>query len=525
MGRAFGESPIPDGLCVRTRITGFDTGDDPQTVVIAKTLGSPHDDGERKSLLKIMSREEKQGMKEPQHDRRTQIALQRYEVIAPLLRQSLPRGAQKVLVDELAGQVRLDLVHGRSFLLGRRTIERYLSAYRKFGLEGLKPKVRPEHGSLKAFPQGALDDAVKIRMVRPELSADSIIEELRSAEIPGAKQMTVSTLNRHLRRLALDRPALKRVVKKRYRLLAVEGAHELWIGDVWDGPYLYDEIAKKNRRLRLVAIMDAFTRVVVHAEFYFNENRPCIEDTLMKAVLKHHVPSIYYCDNAQVYRSAHLKRIAAELGFCVKHTVAGVPQGRGRIERWFRTVAEKCEPLLKEQISQGSLKTLHEVNTYFCAWLDRRYHDRRHSTLKMSPHEAMAQAEATHLNLSRRVEPGTVYEVFLWREQRQVSALGAVKIYGNLYEVDEDLLGKTVELRFNPYDLRRILVYFEGVFRCEARPYQMKHFTEKRVEQRRETSQSALDAAIRAIVKEHHDEVRARSGLSFADTMGGKENE
>ena len=464
-------------------------------------------------------------MKEPQNDRRTQIALQRYEVIAPLLCQTMPRGAQKVLVDELASQVRLDFVHGRSFILGRRTIERYLSHYRKFGLEGLKPKVRPEHGSLKAFSQGALDEAVNIRMVRPELSADSIIEELRSADIPGAKQMTVSTLNRHLRRLARDRPALKRVVKKRYRLLAVQGAHVLWIGDVWDGPYLYDETTKKNRRLRLVAIMDAFTRVIVHAEFYFNENRPCIEDTLMKAVLKHHVPSIFYVDNAQVYRSAHLKRIAAELGFCVKHTVAGVPQGRGRIERWFRTVAEKCEPLLKEQMGKGSPKTLHDVNTFFAAWLDRRYHDRRHSTLKMSPHEAMTRALTNHQDLSRRVEPATVYEAFLWREQRQVSALGAVKIYSNLYEVDEDLLGKTVELRFNPYDLRRILVYFEGVFRCEARPYQMKNFTEKRVEERQTTSQSALDAAIRAIVKEHHDEVRARAGLSFADAMGGKEDE
>ena len=245
----------------------------------------------------------------------------------------------------------------------------------------------------------------------------------------------------------------------------------------------------------------------------------------MKAVLKHHVPSIFYVDNAQVYRSAHLKRIAAELGFCVKHTVAGVPQGRGRIERWFRTVAENCEPLLKEQMGKGSPKTLHDVNTFFAAWLDRRYHDRRHSTLKMSPNEAMTRALANHQDLSRRVEPATVYEAFLWREQRQVSSLGAVKIYSNLYEVDEDLLGKTVELRFNPYDLRRILVYFEGVFRCEARPYQMKNFTEKRVQERQATSQSALDAAMRAIVKEHHDEVRARAGLSFADAMGGKEDE
>ncbi len=54
----------------------------------------------------------------------------------------------------------------------------------------------------------------------------------------------------------------------------------------------------------------------------------------------------------------------------------------------------------------------------------------------------------------------------------------------NLYEVDGSLLGKTVELRFKPYDLRRILVYCEGSFRCEARPYQMKNFTDKRVADR-----------------------------------------
>lgn len=464
-------------------------------------------------------------MNESQNDRRTQIALQRYEVIAPLLSQALPRGAQKDILNELVSQVRLDVVNGRSFILGRRTIERHLSNYRKFGLDGLRPQIRPEHGSLKAFPLEALAEAVSMRIARPELSADSIIEELRAAGIPGANQITVSTLNRHLRRLAKDRPSLKRVVKKRYRLLDVDGAHVLWICDVWDGPYMYDEVTKKNRRLRLVAIIDTFTRFIVHAEFYFNENRPCIEDTLMKAVLKHHVPSIYYADNAKVFRSTHLRRIAAELGFCVKHTTVGVPQGRGKLERWFRTVAEKCEPLLKEQIESGKLSTLSDVNTYFSAWLDRRYHNRRHSTLKMSPYAAMEQAKANHLDMSHRVEPATVYEAFLWREERQVSSLGAVKIYGNLYEVDEDLLGKTVELRFNPYDLRRILVYCEGTFRCEAHPYQMKNFTEKRVEERQTTAQNTLQAAMKAIVQEHHDEIRERSGLSFATAMGVKQDE
>jgi len=463
-------------------------------------------------------------MKIPSDDERERVAMQRYEVIAPLLKRPMPRGAQKVILEELAGKMHLD-AQNRLIYLGKRTIERYLSNYLKFGLVGLKPKVRPEQGSLKAFAQQALDEAVKIRLARPELSADSIIDVLCSEQIPGSEKMCISTLNRHLRRLGKDRPALKHVVRKRYRLLSVEGAHVLWLCDVWDGPYLYDEITGKKRRLRLVAIIDAYTRYIVHAEFYFNENRPCIEDTLMKAILKHNLPEIYYVDNAKAFRSQHMKRIAAELGFSVKHSRAGQPQGRGRIERWFRTVAEKCEPLLKEQINFGKVTTIYEVNNFFTAWLERRYHCRRHSTLKMSPRAALENAGASHLDMSRHVEPATVHEAFLWRENRKVSSLGAVKIYGNLYEVDESLLGKTVELRFNPYDLRRILVYFEGVYRCEARPYQMKNFTEKRVRERQSDSHNALEKAMQAIVQEHREEIKERYGLSFAKAMGVNQDE
>ena len=463
-------------------------------------------------------------MKASAEDWRSQVALQRFEVIAPLVNRPLPRGAQKLMVEELSRTMHID-ANNRLAILGKRTIERYLSNYLKFGLEGLQPTVRIEQGSLKAFSAQALDEAVNVRIARPELSADSIIEVLRSAKIDGAQAMSVSTLNRHLRRLGKDRPGLKRMVKKRFRLFSVDGAHVLWVCDVWDGPYLCDDSTGKNRQLRLVAIIDAYTRYIVHAEFYFNENRPCLEDALMKAVLKHNLPQIFYCDNARMFRSHHMKRVAAELGFSVKHSKAGQPQGRGRIERWFRTVAEKCEPLLKDQIHSGNITTLSAVNTFFWAWLEQRYHGRRHSTLKMSPRESMDIAKENHQDMARHVDPGTVHEAFLWREKREVSSLGAVKIYSNLYEVDEDLLGKSVELRFNPYDLRRILVYFEGIFRCEARPYRMRNFTDKRVVERQTDSHNVLETAMQAIVTEHREEIQNRTGLSFVQALGVKEHE
>lgn len=138
-------------------------------------------------------------MKKPEEDERSRIALPRYEVIAPLLNRPLPRGAQNLIIEELASQMHLD-ARNRLVHLGKRTIERYLSQYLKFGLEGLKPKVRKEQGTLKAFPAEALEEAIKLRLAQPELSADSLIDILRSRKIPGAERMGVSTLNRHFRR-------------------------------------------------------------------------------------------------------------------------------------------------------------------------------------------------------------------------------------------------------------------------------------------------------------------------------------
>ena len=324
-------------------------------------------------------------MNQPSDDDRKQVALQRYEVIAPLLKRPMPRGAQKVILEELAGKMHLD-AQNRLVYLGKRTIERYLSKYLKFGLKGLKPKIRPELGVLKAFPQEALDEAVKIRLTLPALSADSIIEVLRSDQVPGVEQMCVSTLNRHFRRLGKDRPALKRVVRKRYRLLSVEGAHVLWICDVWDGPYLYHETAGKKRRLRLVAILDAYTRYIVHAEFYFNENRPCLEDALLKAILKFQLPEIFYADYAEektmprkpedahynLYFQLKLRHSLVNMILCQHHPAnkffrrCSSAQNQGsKLKRTNQHGTERNEksPLLR-RVYQTSEKHLHVAGKY-----------------------------------------------------------------------------------------------------------------------------------------------------------------
>ncbi len=53
----------------------------------------------------------------------------------------------------------------------------------------------------------------------------------------------------------------------------------------------------------LFAIVDDFSRAIVHGEFYWDEKLPRLEDALKKAILRHGVPAQFYCDNGSVFSS------------------------------------------------------------------------------------------------------------------------------------------------------------------------------------------------------------------------------
>jgi putative transposase len=60
---------------------------------------------------------------------------------------------------------------------------------------------------------------------------------------------------------------------------------------------------------------------------------------------------------------------------------------------------------------------------------------------------------------------------FLWSEWRTVTKTATVGLHGNTYEVDAVLVGRRVELVFDPFDLTRIQVRWRGRAMGEAVPH------------------------------------------------------
>jgi hypothetical protein len=71
---------------------------------------------------------------------------------------------------------------------------------------------------------------------------------------------------------------------------------------------------------------------------------------------------------------------------------------------------------------------------------------------------------------------------------RRVTSTASVSLAGNRYSVDEALIGRRVELRFDPEDLTRLEVYWEGHPAGQAIPFILGRHVHRQVPQARPPS-------------------------------------
>ena len=113
-----------------------------------------------------------------------EIAVQRFQLIAPLLEEGLDAGKSK----ELKYQIR------KTSGLSERTIRRYLEQYRNEGFGGLKPKGLSGKMKQEAIPPHLLEQAILLRKEAPARSIAQIIQILEWEGLAKPGQLKRSTL-------------------------------------------------------------------------------------------------------------------------------------------------------------------------------------------------------------------------------------------------------------------------------------------------------------------------------------------
>src|SRR6478752_5598444 len=132
----------------------------------------------------------------------------------------------------------------------------------------------------------------------------------------------------------------------------------------------------------MFAFLDDHSRVAVGYRFGFAEDTVRLAAALQPALGSRGVPGSVYVDNGSAFVDNWLLRACAVLGIRLVHSRPGQPQGRGKVERWFRTVREQF--LVEITPAQGPADLV-ELNTLFTAWVDTVYHRRAPTETEQTP--------------------------------------------------------------------------------------------------------------------------------------------
>ena len=246
------------------------------------------------------------------------VAQFRYTVIAPLVVRKLAYGEQRALIQQQSAQVWTG-PDGQVGLIHPRTVLRWLAAYRSGGLEALKPGHRVDRPS-RRVPQAVLDRAVALRAEDPHRSARQIIQMMEWAHEIDSGTLKHSTLTYHFRKVAAAAYVAAPPADTFRRRLAPYYNAE-WQGDSQMTLALPDpDHPDRRKKVYLIAFIDDATRSVVGSRFFFDENRPRLEEVLKWAVIRHGIPAIVHVDNGSIYASKYLTRVCAELGTDLRHS-------------------------------------------------------------------------------------------------------------------------------------------------------------------------------------------------------------
>lgn len=385
---------------------------------------------------------------------RTTTANFRYDVIAPLVevieRQEGP-GALTQAIRQLAERA-YEWPSGEVDTVSRSSLRRWLESYQRGGLEALKPGLRSDHGKSRVIPAEWVDKAIALRAELPSRTATMLIEILKRQE--GYPGINPHTLDKVLRRAGHTRhQARHRNRKKPARRWGAKHVNDLWQGDATPGVWLpHPKDPHKKILTKLFLWIDDKSRLVVYAEFFYDEKLPRMERTLKLALLRRGKVVAVYTDNGSVFVASQFKAALNELGIKRIRSRPRQPRGRGKVERMLKTVQDGFYP----EAYKAGVCTLQELNEALWAWLECVYHERVHSETRQKPIDAYRSEVDRAV---RPVDPVKVARAFLWRFNRKVSDAGFISLLGNSYSVDPVWASNRIELRCDPFDLSRLEVY------------------------------------------------------------------
>jgi putative transposase len=387
------------------------------------------------------------------------IALFRYGLIAPLVIEVLPHGEMMRRARDIAAHEH-EIPYSNRRQVCVETLLIWARRYRLEGFPALAPKSRCDSGVSRVIPSQLGQLIERLKRENPHRTAATLLRELALSSGSDTPPISAASLYRFLKEHGLTERELLNPTTVRRKFEAAY-SNQIWQSDMLYGPYVQRPGGGK-RQCFLYAIIDDASRLIPHAQFYVSEGLDSLLDCLRQAVKARGIPIRLYVDNGKVFHSQQLARIAASLGILIVHSPPYQPEGRGKIERWFKTVRDQ----FLSNLDRKQTLTVESLNARFWAWIDNGYHVAEHSSLGTTPLLRWQR----DIEQIRQIPPATdVRRLFFYRVIRCVRRDSTFLLQNRFYEAPPHLAGQRVEARFDPLDAAIVDIYVEDNPEGQAR--------------------------------------------------------
>jgi putative transposase len=370
-----------------------------------------------------------------------------------------------------------------------RTVQRWLAQYRRAGLAGLARRGRSDRGYQRRLRAELKPVIEGFALRKPPPTVAFVHRQVCAvARQHGWPVPTYQSVYRVVKHLDPALLTLAHEGTKAYRTTfdllyrrEAEGPNDIWQADHTLLDLWVQQDSGPPARPWLTVIMDDYSRAI--AGFAVSLHAPSAIQTALvlrqaiwrKPLPQWHIcglPTTFYTDHGSDFTSHHLEQVSVDLQIALVFSEAGMPRGRGRIERFFRTINQMLLCSLPGYTPAGApmgktLLPLSAFEAHLQHFILEQYHQRPHSETGVSPQARWAAGGF----LPRLPESLEQLDLLLLTvaKSRKVRQDG-IHFQGFCY-LDTTLaayVGEPVIIRYDPRDMAEIRVFHNHRFLCRA---------------------------------------------------------
>ncbi len=368
-----------------------------------------------------------------------------------------------------------------------RTAKRWLRQYRLHGLVGLCRKPYPAEAR-RLYSDKIYEAIDGLALHRPKLSARAIHRRIlamaKDLGLPAPSYASV------YKRISLISPALMTMAQdgtkaytETYDLIyrrEADRPNEIWQADHTQLDILVRLSDGQIGRPWLTVILDDHSRAV--AGYLLFLGAPSAIQTAL--ALRHAiwrkaqpqwvvcgVPDVLYTDHGSDFTSRHIEEVAANLRIQLVFSTAGKPRGRGKIEKFFKTVntvlLSRLPGFAPGQRGRSAILSMEELDQQFSRFFCEEYNLTPHGTTKVAP-LARWSCDAFLPRMPDSLEQLDL--LLLTVSKERVVRPDGIHFMGMRY-IDPLLAAYVQErvlLRYDPRDMAEVRVFHQDMFLCRA---------------------------------------------------------